>query len=349
MRCSLALIVFAMSFATSISGVAQENTSPADGQVPSGEEPAPSGQLTRKPELLKQVEAAYPADLFEAGITGAVVLRITIDETGAVSEALVETSSGQTALDDAAMEAVLQFTFSPAEIDGKPAPVQILYRYGFTIEKQAVTVPVAPATPTGALSGLVLQKGSRAPLPGFIVRLIQQNREAVTDRDGRFRFDEVPAGSVIIELDDEDHYVTQDEEVIEVGKETTVKYYIEPKGLGDNTVTVIGRRVRKDVARRTVTMQEIRKIAGTNGDALKVVQNLPGVARIPFGGGGLIIRGSNPGDSGAVIGGHFVPIPFHFGGLRSVVPSELIESVEFYPGNFGAESGVIPAAWSMSD
>ena len=82
MRCSLALIVFAMSFATSISGVAQENTSPADGQVPSGEEPAPSGQLTRKPELLKQVEAAYPADLFEAGITGAVVLRITIDETG---------------------------------------------------------------------------------------------------------------------------------------------------------------------------------------------------------------------------------------------------------------------------
>ena len=76
-----------------------------------------------------------------------------------------------------------------------------------------------------------------------------------------------------------------------------------------------------------------------NGDVVKVVQNLPGVARVPFGGGGLVIRGSNPGDAGAVVNGHFVPLIFHFGGIRSVLPSELIQRLDFYPGNFSTKFG----------
>ena len=61
-----------------------------------------------------------------------------------------------------------------------------------------------------------------------------------------------------------------------------MKYYIEPTGLNENQVTVVGRRVKKKVARRTLTVQEIRKIPGASGDALKVVENLPGVARTPL-------------------------------------------------------------------
>ena len=53
----------------------------------------------------------------------------------------------------------------------------------------------------------------------------------------------------------------------------------------------------------------------------------------------MIIRGSNPGDAGAVVNGHFVPLIFHFGGIRSVLPSEMIERLDFYPGNYSARYG----------
>ena len=296
--------------------------------------------LTRPPELLTSVDADYPPELFDKGITGAVVLLITISEEGVVTDVGLHTSSGQEALDASAMAALRQFKFRPAEIDHAPAPVQILYRYAFTIEKKVeeTPVPVAEEKPTGTISGLVLERGTRAPLAGFIIRVPAHGLETVTDAEGRFLFEQVPAGSVEITLDAESHYQEVDEETVEAGKETQVKYYLESKGGGD-AVVVVGRRLRKEVARRTITMEEIRRIPGTSGDALKVIQNLPGIARIPFGGGGLIVRGSNPENSQAAVNRHLLPIIFHFGGIRSVLPSELLESIDFYPGNFGAEFG----------
>jgi hypothetical protein len=37
------------------------------------------------------------------------------------------------------------------------------------------------------------------------------------------------------------------------------------------------------VSRRTISVQEIKNLPGTQGDALKAIQNFPGVARPPFG------------------------------------------------------------------
>jgi outer membrane receptor protein involved in Fe transport len=34
-----------------------------------------------------------------------------------------------------------------------------------------------------------------------------------------------------------------------------------------------------------------------------------------------------------------VPIIYHFGGLSSVVPTEMLEKIDFYPGNFSSEYG----------
>ena len=55
--------------------------------------------------------------------------------------------------------------------------------------------------------------------------------------------------------------------------------------------------------RRTISMAEARKIPGTFGDPIRVIQNLPGAARAPFSTGLLIIRGANPEDSGVYVDG----------------------------------------------
>jgi TonB family protein len=294
--------------------------------------PASAGVLTRAPELLQFVEADYPPDALAQGLTGDVVLRLTIDATGVPTEVTVEQPAGH-GFDEAAVAAAKRFRFRPAEVDGQPAPVQILYKYAFTLEKQA-----PPPRPTGLLRGELREKGTRAPLVGFIVRIRETGDEAVTDADGHFEVN-VPEGGVTLLFDDPEYYEAEDRETVKAGETTEIRYALERRGTPSDEIVVTGKRVQKEVARRTVTLEEIRKIPGTGGDALKVVQNLPGVARAPFGAGLLVIRGSNPGDSGAVIERHFIPLAFHFGGLRSVFNSDLLESIDFYPGNFGAEFG----------
>ena len=291
------------------------------------------------PKLTKFVEAVYPPAEFEAGKGATVVMQLTIDAEGAVEEAGI-TQSGGAVFDTAATEAAMQFEFTPALIDGTPQPVQIGYRYVFEVKQESTqkAVEIDKEKPTGDLGGILLEKGTRKPLAGILVR-IQNGPETISDAEGKFRIAQLPVGNTVITVDDDAFYTLEDEEDVVAGKLTELTYYLEKRGTDPDSVTVVGRRVKKEVARRTLTMQEIRKIPGTQGDALKVVQNLPGVARIPFGGGGLIVRGSNPGDSGSFINRHFVPIIFHFGGLRSVFPSELLESIDFYPGNFGAEFG----------
>ena len=100
-----------------------------------------------------------------------------------------------------------------------------------------------------------------------------------------------------------------------------------------------GERPRREVSVHTLEVEEIRTIAGTQGDTLKVLQNLPGVARSPFGIGLLVVRGSEPSETNVYLDGIQVPLLFHFGGITSVVSSDVIESLELLPGNFATRFG----------
>ena len=100
-----------------------------------------------------------------------------------------------------------------------------------------------------------------------------------------------------------------------------------------------GEKPPRSLTKRTLDQREISRIPGTNGDALRSLLNLPGVGRPPGLAGLLIVRGSAPQDSQYFIDGTPVPIVYHFGGLSSVVPTEMIERLDFYPGNFSAQFG----------
>jgi hypothetical protein len=88
-----------------------------------------------------------------------------------------------------------------------------------------------------------------------------------------------------------------------------------------------------------ITRDELDLIAGTDDDVLRAAQALPGVARIPFSLGGLALRGTSPADTAVYLDGIEVPIAFHFGGLASVYPSDLLSDLTVTPGNFDASYG----------
>lgn len=104
--------------------------------------------------------------------------------------------------------------------------------------------------------------------------------------------------------------------------------------------TVVTARARApEPVRRTLEQREFTRIAGTGGDAIRSVQNLPGVARAQGFSGELIVRGSSPQDTEVFLDGIPIPLLYHFGGLTSVINSDLLSRIDFLPGNFTARYG----------
>src|SRR5262249_39720738 len=157
-----------------------------------------------------------------------------------------------------------------------------------------------------------------------------------SDEQGRFSFEDVPAGThkVVVTAPDYVRYeVTED---VVPGRRTEVTYHVRKQVYGAYETVVRDQRERKEVAQITLRQEEIRLIPGTNGDAFRVVQNLPGVARTPFGLGQLVVRGGKSWDTRTYVDEINIPELFHFGGLYATYNSTLLESLSFQPGNFGA-------------
>ena len=91
--------------------------------------------------------------------------------------------------------------------------------------------------------------------------------------------------------------------------------------------------------RHTITRRQMTSVPGTFGDPLRVIQNLPGMARSPYVTGLLLVRGTNPDDTGVFIDEHEVPLLYHFLGGPSILNPEFLDEIDLYPGGFPARFG----------
>lgn len=309
---------------------------PAEGQA---EPPAPAPQtrgaatLTKPPTLVKFAEAVYPPEALAAGLEADVVLAIDVDATGRVTRVEIAQPAGR-GFDEAAAAAARAFEFTPAEADGKPVPVRITYKYRFTIKRETAPPPAAVN-----FRGVVKERGTRAVLPGMPVAVEGVGR-AETDAQGRFEMVvPPPPREIAVRIEAPEYHPFETRETIAQGKLTEVVYWVERRSYDPYETVVRARRPRKEVAQQTLEVQEVARIPGTQGDTLKVVQNLPGVARPAFGGGEIVVWGSSPQDTGIFLEGVRIPRLYHFGGLRSVVASSIVQSIDFVPGAYGARYG----------
>jgi protein TonB len=84
-----------------------------------GEGPAPCTEDATKPEPIQKTDIEYTEEARAAGVEGRLVLKVTIDENGAVTDVAVA-SSVDPSLDAAAIAAVKQWRFKPSTKCGKP-------------------------------------------------------------------------------------------------------------------------------------------------------------------------------------------------------------------------------------
>ena len=283
------------------------------------------------------MEAEYPAAEKASGRTASVVVQIAISASGTVDAVKVIESAGP-AFDQAAVAAIRQFLFEPAEVNHRPAPIRINYRYDFVIKEEAPT--------TAQFAGVVQNHENGQALSGVSITL-DNGMTAVTDAAGRFALDALEPGKHRVTLSRADLKALQSEETFEAGKKLEASYEVEfntpekktDEDSDDLEIVIVAPTLTKQVVSTKVDAEQARHVAGTSGDVLKIVENMPGVARATAGSGQVVVWGAAPEDTRVYVDGVRIPILYHFGGFRSVIHSDLVRSVELIPGAYGAQYG----------
>jgi TonB family protein len=319
----LALIVAACPSASAFAQTQSDAAAPARVVVP--------------PKLVTFVEAEFPPSEIAAGKGAAVLLQIAIDATGKVAGVSVLESAGP-AFDLAAVNAAKQFAFTPATVNGTPIPVKISYRYQFTITEKLIKKQTADFV------GVVRDRHTKQPMPNVRVA-VDTGQEAVTDEQGKFQILDVAPGDHLVTISGESLATVGTTETFEASKRIDATYEVDRKKTGaaegeeDEEIVVTAPRLKKQVVSTEVQATQAAKVPGTQGDVLKVVENLPGVARAAAGSSSLVVWGSAPQDTRVYVDGVHVPLLYHGGGYRSILPSNFVKSVELVPGGYGPSYG----------
>jgi TonB family protein len=309
-----------------------------------GEQPSVSGSLASSksvtpPELVKGAEPEYPASALAERREPTIVLALSIDEYGAVTNVEIVESAGP-GFDEAMLRAAKTFEFRPAHRGDKNVKSKVLYKHQF--RAPAVEVAAPPEPPKLTVHASI--SGTNEPLVGARVTVFDGDRkvlELVTDAQGAFTTSALPPGHYRVSVEAPGFEPFSATEELAADQETSVTYRVAPPEDEDGTpsVTVHGARPSREVTRRTLTRRELSRSPGTNGDAFHALENMPGVGRPPALSGQLVIRGTAPDATPVYVDGLWFPTIYHFGGLSSVVPTEMLDEINFYPGNFSVRYG----------
>ncbi len=334
---------------------------PSDEPAPPDTEVIDASKLSKLPKQIKFVTPDYPLEAKEKHIEAEVVLLLDIDETGKVASVGLSQPADPPGMgfDESAMVAGGQLEFDPAEVDGKPIAVQITFRFKFVLPKEEpvepppveAAPPPAPSTapappPPGVVNfaGKLVERGTRIPMSGVLVTVFRDDTgeplgfEANTDSAGRFAFYDLTPGPWKVLVEAPGYYPFRTTEDIAEGERVDATYHVERGSYNPYDVTVTAERPRKEVSRTVLSAEELDDVPGVDGDPLTVVQNFAGVARAD-GAGVFVVRGSAPEDTRIFVDGIGVPLIYHFGALKSVLPIGVLDSIEFYPGNFSPAYG----------
>ncbi len=217
-----------------------------------------------------------------------------------------------------------------------------------------------PTDRCGRLIGQVRIAGQRVPLPDAVVLVMPAPPNAEpgpfeppanlgeppwtlsrrTDAEGSFRFDDLPVGLIRVAVLGAGF--ERREEIIGMVFDATVQLEMFVPPVEDSPFRTVVSAVpvpRSVVTEHRLTKEEIATLPGSQGDPLRALQNLPGVARAPAGLGLLVIRASPPSQSQVFMGGHAMPRAFHILSLASVFPADILDRLDYVPGNFDAAYG----------
>ena len=315
------------------------------------------------PVLLHFAEAVYPPEALKSGREGVVLLEMLVTADGRVDSVLV-VESLDSDLDQAAAEAALRCTFSPAMVAGESVPVYLQFAYTFSVAEQTLAMDSRIN-----LQGRVLEMGTGQPVGDAMVvasfdlpdtsglsvpwnyylarigefenQFLEDNRLVTfADSTGAFDFRSLPPGEVVLSFPNSGYAPMSTREEIRANELIEGIFRLQRTQYNEYEVVVYGKGPEKEVSRQSLSTFEVERLPGFGGDVIKSLQALPGVARPTMNNpGAIIVRGSGNYDTRFLLDGIDIPLLFHFGGVKSTYNSLSLGSVDLYPGGFGARFG----------
>lgn len=181
-----------------------------------------------------------------------------------------------------------------------------------------------------AITGTVVDDATGTPIVDAFVSIA--GLEVRTDAAGRFRLGRLPFErlEVVVVAEGYGAYFG----AARIGAELTIRL---ERDVGAEVIRLEGHTPGEPPLR--LDAEQIRTQPGAGNDVLRALQSLPGVARTPFGLGGLALRGTAPRDTKVYLDGIEVPLLYHFGGLASFLPTALVDEVALQPGGASVRYG----------
>ncbi len=103
------------------------------------QDPVRIGGTIRQPQKVHNVDPVYPAIAQAARVQGIVILEATLSPDGRISNARILRSIPL--LDQAALEAVRQWQYTPTLLNGLPVPVIMTITVMFTLSSERMIKP----------------------------------------------------------------------------------------------------------------------------------------------------------------------------------------------------------------
>ncbi len=185
------------------------------------------------------------------------------------------------------------------------------------------------------MHGRITDAVNGAPISGAVVST-SDGRSVTSASDGAFALSVTPPTSLLVYAEG---YVVG---IVDVTRtDTSTEISLDPEDATATELIEVESQA-PDLAEPTtygLALDDVRALPGAGNDVLRAAQTLPGVARVPYGLGGLVLRGVSPGGTAVYLDDVEVPQAFHFAALTSFVPSTLLESFVLVPGGGDASLG----------
>ena len=109
---------------------------------------------------------------------------------------------------------------------------------------------------------------------------------------------------------------------------------------GGGGIEVTGRKEKTRLSRYNIRIEEVKRLPGFFGEAMRGLETLPGInTPHTYGANNLIIRGANPNANFYLVDDLPIGYVYHMIGLDSVLHNDFMKSIDVYTGAYPVEFG----------
>lgn len=202
----------------------------------------------------------------------------------------------------------------------------------------------------GKISGIVTDQGTKQPLIGANVIVLNNSLGASTDNDGKFLITDIEAGSYNVEFRYIGYQsVIKTDIVVKPDRVTFINAEMKESTIEVEGVTVTDSYFHEDetqpISAVSFNYEEIRRAPGSAGDLSRILNAVPGVNQQTDQFNNLLVRGGSPVENGYYLDNIPIPNINHFpvlgaaGGAIGILNNDFISGVDFYTGGFSSIYG----------